>query len=463
MIDYARLLRDLHQEYTARFPRSAEIQKQAEMNLIDGGSHALRLIKPFPPRIRGAGGAYVFDEDGGRILDFWQGHHANILGHNPPAITLPLGQALKDGYGLQTGFTDNLQAEVADMLCRATGSDKIRFTTSGSLATMYTVLLARAYTGRNLVMKIGGGWHGAQPWGLKGVDFHYDDDLFQHVDSAGLSPELGAEVIVTPFNDTSRLEDNIKKYGSRLACFIMEPFIGAGGFFPATGEFIRTARKLTEESGSLLIFDEIIAGFRFCPGSASSLYGVQPDLAAFGKIIGGGMPLAAVLGKEEVMRLCSSSAPKPVRFSGGTFSAHPAALLASKLMLTYLQENSQDIYPSIGALGEKLRRKAEDVCAAEGLYSCCTGYGNEVVTDSSLSLLFFPHEEGRRITSPAETRDPAVVDTELGGRILQLGLLLEDVHVSHGLGSLSTAHTEDDIDLFCEKLSRFVRRVRKYR
>ena len=168
--NHGRLLDKLAEEYERRFPESRRLHQQALKTLIDGGSHNLRLIDPFPPRIRDARGARITVEDGQSILDFWQGHHANILGHNPPVITEALRDAFAAGRGLQTGFVEQLQSETAEVLCSRTGMERVRFTTSGSLATMYSILLARAYTGRDRVMKIGGGWHGAQPWGLVGIE-----------------------------------------------------------------------------------------------------------------------------------------------------------------------------------------------------------------------------------------------------------------------------------------------------
>ena len=152
------------------------------------------------------------------------------------------------------------------------------------------------------------GWHGAQPWGLKGVDYDPPAHNFQHVDSEGISRALAENIIVVPYNDPARLEEIFKKRGDSIACFILEPFIGAGGFIPASPEYLKTARKLTEQYGALLIFDEIISGFRFRAGSAARFYGVQPDLSTFGKICGGGMPVSAVAGRKEVLDLCGKEA-----------------------------------------------------------------------------------------------------------------------------------------------------------
>ena len=165
--DYSPVISDLEEEYKHYAPRSRQLQERACRVMVDGGSHGRRLNRPFPPRITRASGAWLIDQDGHRILDFWQGHFANLLGHNAPFLTETLAEGFQNGFGLQTGFTDELQIEVAEILCKQTGAEKVRFTTSGTLGTMYATLLGRAYTGRDLVMKIGGGFHGAQPWGLK--------------------------------------------------------------------------------------------------------------------------------------------------------------------------------------------------------------------------------------------------------------------------------------------------------
>ena len=163
---FEKLYDELASEYTQRFPRSAEQHRKAKSVMVDGGQHTLRLFDPYPIHIRSALGAYVHDLDGHRILDFWQGHFANILGHNPPLVTKALAEVLAHDYGLQTGMVDDLAYKLSAMLCQQTGAAKVRLTTSGSLATMYALMLARSYTGRGLVLKVGGGWHGAQPWGL---------------------------------------------------------------------------------------------------------------------------------------------------------------------------------------------------------------------------------------------------------------------------------------------------------
>jgi glutamate-1-semialdehyde 2,1-aminomutase len=445
--NHSRLFAKLAEEYSNHAPKCAAMHERALKYLIDGGSHTLRLTHPFPPRPVSAHGAWLTDEDGHRVLDFWQGHFANILGHNPEVVTSALAEAFDDGFGLQTGFEDRYNVEAAEILCRQTGNERVRFTTSGTLATMNSIMLSLAFTGRGLVMKAGAGWHGGHPWGLKGVGFRADtDDGFQYMDTPGLPPSLTEKVIVTRFNDPDRLRSDFRQHGDQLACFIVEPFIGAGGCLPATAEYLHTARELTHKHGVVLIFDEVIAGFRFRAGDVGSLYGLHPDLATFGKAIGGGMPVAALAGREEILRLVARDSEKKVKFSGGTYSAHPASMLAAKTFMEYLVAHEDEIYPRLSALGERARRTAEAAFGAEGICARCPSYTNGVLPGSSLSLVAFPYEEGRELRHPEDVRDPALCDVVLAEEVLQLALLVNDVYTMHGLGAISAAHTTEDLD-----------------
>jgi len=461
--DHSRLIAVLSEAYARHAPQSARLNEQAKRCLVDGGSHSLRLTEPFPPRIASSHGAWLTDEDGHRILDFWQGHFANILGHNPEVVTSALIAALENDVGLQAGFTDRFQVEAAEILCRQTGSERVRFTSSGTLATMYAVLLSFAYTGRERAMKVGGGWHGSHPWGMRGVGFiPGPEEGFQHVDTAGLPASLTDTIVVSGFNDPQRLRDDFSKYGERLACFTVEPFIGGGGCIPATREYLQLARDLTRQHGVVLIFDEVIAGFRFRAGDLGSMYGIQPDLATFGKITGGGMPVAAVGGRNDIMKLVGREGGRKVKFSGGTYSGHPASMLAAKTMMEYLVAHEGEIYPRLAALGEKSRRVAIEAFAQEGIYATTPRYSNDVLNGSSLSLLAFPYEEGRELSTPSDVRDPAVCDVALGEEILQLALLVQDVFTVHGLGSVSTAHTEEDLEFLRQAYGQVARLFKKH-
>jgi glutamate-1-semialdehyde 2,1-aminomutase len=460
--DYTPLLDELTEAYTRYSPNSGTLNEKALRFQVDGGSHTLRLTQPFPPRIAAARGAWLTDEDGHRILDFWQGHLANILGHNPEVVTLELARAFQAGFGLQTGFTDRLQVETAEILCQQVGAERVRFTTSGSLATMYAIMLSRAFTGRTLVMKVGGGWHGAQPWALKGIGFSAGNGGFQKVESGGVPAAVTDKVIVTGFNDPDRLRDHFQEYGDRLACFIVEPFLGVGGFAPATAEYLQAARELTERYGTVLIFDEVIAGFRFRAGNAGALYDLQPDLATYGKIIGGGMPVAAVAGRADILGLAGRKAGGNVKFSGGTYSAHPSSLLAAKTFMAYLVAHEGEIYPRLAELGEKTRQGMESAFLEEGIYAHCTGHDSGVLPGSSMFMLHFPYEQDARLQRPEDWFNPAVCDITLSHEVLDLALLLEDVFMLHSHGGVSTAHTEADIEFLGEACRRAARRIKPY-
>ncbi|MCB2179752.1 aminotransferase class III-fold pyridoxal phosphate-dependent enzyme [bacterium] len=455
--DYSALIAKLQREYRAYASRSEAFQQRASQVLVDGGSHALRLIEPFPPRIRAARGAYVEDLDGHQILDFWQGHYANILGHNPPGITEVLVESFAGGFGLQTGFADMVQAELAEMICRQTNMDQVRFTTSGTLSTMYAILMARAFTGRELVLKVGGGWHGAHMWGLKGVGHKHG---FQHVDSRGIPQQVAQDVVITEFNHIGKLEEVFKVNGECMACFILEPVIGAGGMIPASQAYLQRARELCDQYGVVLIFDEVVSGFRYRAGDVGTLFGVRPDLMTLGKIIGGGMPVAAVAGRKEIMGLVSRAQKSKVKFSGGTYSAHPASMLAAKTMVAYLIAHEDEVYPRLFQMSALLREKVLTVFAQSGVPARFSGVEGSILPQNTLHMLVLPYDPEISLDSPDVVLDPQVCDVTFTEKVLKLAMLLEDVHIVHGLGAMSTAHGEAEIERVSEAYRRALNKIK---
>jgi glutamate-1-semialdehyde 2,1-aminomutase len=442
---HARLLSQLYREYEARFARSREAHDRAQGVLIDGISHATRSFSPFPFRITAARGAYVDDLDGHRISDFWQGHFANILGHNPEVVCSALIAELESGAGLQTGIPEERETVYTQLLAEALGAERVRLTTAGTLATMYAVMLARAHTGRDVVLKVAGGWHGANPLALKGVQ--RTTQGFDQVDSAGVPITTEQEILVTTFNDEQRLHDVFRASGDQIACFILEPCPSGAGFVPATPAYMKAARELTTQHGALLIVDEVITGFRFCAGPMQRLYGIQADLATYGKIIGGGMPLSAVAGRADIMDRASTRAPSRVWFHGGTFSAHPLALEAGKTMVEHLIAHEDEIYPTLAARTDYLRWGIESVFRDHGILARCTG-GHEdgAIHGASLSSVYFPLRDDHYASSAEDLTDPNLCDLPLQDEAIKLGLLLHDVNTVHGLGAVSLAHSDLDIE-----------------
>lgn len=455
-----KFLTRLYQEYEAKYPRSHIAHQEARRVLVDGISHGARLFAPFPFRIVEASGPWVKELGGAEIIDYWQGHYANILGHNPPVVIGALKAELDRGFGLQTGIPDEGETALAALLAQATGAEKVRLTTSGTLATMYAMMLARDFTGRNVVLKVGGGWHGANPLALKGVA--RTQAGFTAVDSTGLTKSAEEEILVTRFNHVEALEEVFRQRGEEIACFIFEPCPGGGGFIPATKAFMRAARDLTQRYGALLILDEVITGFRFCAAGVQKLYGIQADLTTFGKIIGGGMPVSAVVGRAEVMERASESLPKRVWFNGGTFAAHPLSMQAGLAMLEYLIAHEGTIYPALAAKGDWLRTQIEQTFADRGILARCTGADDEALpTGGSLGWVNFPLREDIPLTAPEDVTDPSLCDVALREKALKIGLLLEGVNVVHGLGAISTAHTDEALARTIEAYDAFAKRLRR--
>lgn len=262
-MDKETILNELLQQYRKTRPGSKALFEKARHHQIDGGSHNLRLFSPFPFYDKSCSGSTVTDVDGHSYVDFWQGHFANILGHNPSCVREDLLEMFDQGQGLATGFPGLLQQELASLILSRIGQERIRFTTSGALATMYAVMLARTHTDRDVVLKVGGGWHGSQPFLLKGVS-SYEQGL-NKPESAGLPPGILSQTVTTRFNDVSDLEETFNTYGSQAACLIVEPFIGAGGFISARPEYLQEVRDLCSHHQVLLIIDEVIFSGRLLP------------------------------------------------------------------------------------------------------------------------------------------------------------------------------------------------------
>lgn len=438
----AALKRELAAELAARYPLSAARCAKRGAALLDQTSHAVRWNEPFMVTVARCEGAAIFELGGARLLDYWQGHFTNLLGHNPALVRDALQATLADGRGLQSGMLHEVEQEFAELLVERTGTETLRFTTSGALATFYAILLARGFTRRRCVVKAAGGWHGSQPFGLKGVAAR--DGSFDHLESEGLPGSTQEEVALCGYNDPESLERVFAQRGDQIACVILEPWLGAGGGIGATAEFLRAARDLTARHGALLICDEIIAGFRFRAGDVTSLYGVRPDLLVLGKIIGGGMPVAAVAGRRDVLTL-ATRASRRVKFEGGTYSAHELSLVAGRTMVRHLVDHEATLYPELARRGDALRRGIEQVARELAVPAWISGWPNERVTGSSLCHVRFGREQGGRPTRPEEMCGPGRAHPIVGEDLVRAALLLEGVSVHNGLGAASVRHSDAEI------------------
>ncbi|MEE8480178.1 MAG: aminotransferase class III-fold pyridoxal phosphate-dependent enzyme [Desulfobacterales bacterium] len=460
-MDKERIFNDLIEKYKQKHKKSEALFEKTCRYQIKGGSHNLRLFNPFPFYDVHCSGSQVTDVDGNTYIDFWQGHFANVLGHNPQIVLDALMKYFEQGQGLITGFPGTYQKELAELILNRIHQDKIRFSTSGTLATMYAIMLAKSFTKRDLVMKIGGGWHGGHPYVLKGIS-SYDNGLNQ-IESAGLPSGIDSMIIITKFNDIENLQERFKEFGERIACLILEPFVGSGGLIFGNQDYIQKAKELANEYGVLLIMDEVISGFRFHAGGLHMLYDIKPDLTVFGKSIGGGMPVSAVTGRDDVMSLIDPETPagKMVKFEGGTFSAHPASILAGVTFVKYLIENESEIYPKIGRLGAKVRKEIEEIFATYGFNVKCTGDGNPICENSSIVGVHFLKEEIDGIKSPEEVWNPEISDFELRDKIFKLSMLEEGFNVMDGYGAISAAHSDEEIQASLDAVERIAKKWSK--
>jgi glutamate-1-semialdehyde 2,1-aminomutase len=343
--------------------------------------------------------------------------------------------------GIHWGIVFEKQVEWAELVRELVPcAEMVRFCCSGTEATMYAVRLARAYTGKKIILKMAGGWHGASSDLSLGIKMPYDKD-----ESRGLFPELQQHTKVLFFNDLQRSLDIIRQNRNDLAGIILEPAMGEGGFTPANLEYLKMLRSETERSGALLIFDEVITGFRLALGGAQERFGIVPDLTTLGKIMGGGFPVGALVGKKEILEKTSPELKgnkwEKIMIGGGTFSSHPFTAAAGLAMLGYLKDHAKEVYPLLEARGEKVRKGVHEVLQSEGTDAVVTGIGSLFQTHFSL-------QKGLTLNSPHSINQ--FTDVEKREVEFRIRMLTKGVHVMHGGGGLSLAHSDKDIDRIIE-------------
>jgi glutamate-1-semialdehyde 2,1-aminomutase len=266
--------------------------ERAKKVLPAGVSYGIRDIIPHPFFVKNAKGVKLTDVDGNVYIDYWVGHGALILGHAHDTVMDEVTKQIRDGTHI--GFSHPLEIKLAERIVDMVPSaEMVRYTSSGTEANMYAVRLARAYTGRMKIAKIEGGWHGG--YDCLHVGVHAP---FNIPESAGLNPKTTEDTVVVPFNDPDAAREVSK--GSELACILVEPVLGAGGIIPPESGYLEGLREICDDTGTLLIFDEVITGFRLGPGCAQGYYNVTPDLTIMGKILGGGFPIGAFCGSREL-------------------------------------------------------------------------------------------------------------------------------------------------------------------
>ncbi|UCC21242.1 MAG: aminotransferase class III-fold pyridoxal phosphate-dependent enzyme [Promethearchaeota archaeon] len=412
-------------------PKSKKLWETSVKVLPGGISHNIRtfglpLIGAFPVFINSANGPYLIDIDNNKYIDCWNGHFAMILGHNPPQVQEAIKEHLKNGWHF--GTNTQYQVELAERIIKDNlGIEKMRFCTSGTEATMYATRLARAYTKRKLVAKAGLGWHGAND-----TLYYAVGSLDAEICPLGLPKPEEAGILAFEINN-EKVFDLIKLNSKNLAAIILEPILGGGGGFPVNHEFLKRLREETEKFDILLIFDEVITGYRFINGLFQNQIGVIPDLTTMGKIIGGGMPIGAIGGKEEIIEQSSPNFENQILIGGGTFSGFPLSMIAGLKTLNILKD-SQKNYLRINQEGERLLTKLNQFFNDEKLKLIAIGY-------KSMIML---HAMTKRIEQPS-IREIIEFKDKNREALLQLALFNRNISGLHGLGSISMAHTHENI------------------
>jgi glutamate-1-semialdehyde 2,1-aminomutase len=340
--------------YLARTPKSARLDEAAKRSMPGGDTRSTAWFAPYPPYVAEGNGAFFTDVDGNRYVELLNNYTSLIHGHAHPAVVEAIQRQLPHGASFAAPHENTLR--LAEMICERVASiERIRFANSGTEAVMMAVRVARAFTGRPLIAKAEGGYHGT--WDDVQLSVAPPPDAAGPVerpnpapDSPGLSPGAIDSTVVIRYNDLDGARAVLEPLGDRLAAVIVEPIQGAGGMVPAERDYLEGIRALTRELGAVLVLDEVIT-FRLSRGGAQALYGLTPDLTTIGKIIGGGLPVGAFGGRADVMELCNPARPGGIPHYG-TFNGNPATMTGGIAVLDLLTTSE---YERINGLGDRLR------------------------------------------------------------------------------------------------------------
>ena len=350
------LEKSLAERFAAEFPKSRKLHEQARSVFPDGVTHDLRHLEPFPIYIDRAAGAYKWDVDGHRLIDYWSGHGALLLGHGHPAVVAAVqAQAARATH---PGGCHELEIEWGRWVQRLVPSaERLRFVSSGTEATMMALRLARIHSGRPRVLKFAGHFHGWNDFLIPDADPPYGAAV------PGVLGEVQRDTVVVPPNDPDAVEQALAK-DRGIGCVILEPTGGHWGAVPIRGPFLEALRQITVRHDRLLIFDEVISGFRVSPGGAQAHYGVMPDLTTLAKILAGGLPGGCVVGRADVLGALEHRAGTNKMKHPGTFNANP--LSASAGVATLRLVSSGEPGRQANAMAQQLRRRLNALFAERG-------------------------------------------------------------------------------------------------
>lgn len=432
--------------YTAANPRSAELHEKATEFMPGGDSRGSIFWDPFPLYITNGTGTVMTDADGNKRTDFINNMTTLILGHRPPEVTSALRDQIE--HGLSFSAPSPPVVRWAELLCeRVPSLDKVRFVNTGTEATLNAIRAARAFTGRRKLVKCEGAYHGnhdaIQISVTPPLDKAGDAESPRAVAAfPGISASAVDDIYITPYNNIVAAEKIIRAHADELAAVIVEPVNGQCGMVPGKPEFLEGLRRVTDELGIVLIFDEVIA-FRIAYGGAQDHYGITPDLTCFGKVIGGGMPVGAFGGRDDIMAMWDPSNGGATVQHAGTFNGNPMTAAAG---IATLETLTPEKYVQLEKLGDLLRSELRALFAELEVPMGVTGI-------ASLFALQFTSEEVVDYRTYT-TNDMDMLQT------MFIGLLNEGFLLSNRCGgSVSTVHTEDDVHGFVNAVGNVLKRA----
>jgi glutamate-1-semialdehyde 2,1-aminomutase len=421
----------------SRHPRSAELYQRA-CRVIPGGVNspvrAFRAVGGTPLFIARGAGAQVFDADGRAYLDLVGSWGPLIAGHAHPVVLAAVTEALS--HGMTFGAPCAAEVELAEQVVAwYPPAEQVRFVSSGTEAVMSAIRVARAFTGRDLIVKFAGCYHGHADHLLVAAGSGLA--TFGRPSSAGVPEGFTACTRVLPLDDEAALQELFQREGAHIAALIIEPLPANHGLLPQRREFLTRLRELTSAHGALLIFDEVISGFRLARGGAAQLFGIAPDLATFGKVIGGGMPVGAFGGARRIMERL---APDGDTYQAGTLSGNPVAMAAGLATLQLLQRESG--WERLEALGAELERALRPVLAQ-------ASFPVHLVRVGSLFWMSL-HEAGAPRTAAALSARETARFAALFHAMLERGIYLPPS--AYEACFLSLAHSSEDLTRFAQAL-----------
>ena len=434
--------------YREKTPGSSRLADQAREIFPSGLTHDSRKLDPYGLYVDRAQGSRKWDVDGNEYVDYFGGHGALLLGHNHPEVVKATQEQL--ALGTHYGAGTELEVRWGDLVKKLIPcAEKVRFTSSGTEANLMAFRLARAFTGRNKIVRFLGHFHGWQDHVAFGVGDHFDGSP-----STGVLSGIAENILLAPPDDIEATR-KILLGDDDIAAVILEP-TGAGfGHEPVTKEFVSALREITAERGIILIFDEVVAGFRASKGGAQEYFGLMPDLTSLAKILAGGLPGGAVCGRKEILDLLDfeATAAKGVEKIGhqGTFNANPLSSSAGVATLTIV--DTTDATEKAIATARKLRAKVNDVFEDEGVPWAAYGQFSE--------MHFFTNPQGMEIKPTAFDafalkRTDFKSDKTMTTRF-RLGLMINGMDLNGKLAcKVSAVHTDEDVDLSAEAVRKSV-------